>query len=176
MLWFVRLACSIHLNVFPLSSWRCPHRLIFTMAAVKLTGPVENTQAMLGLHDKKGVKPDHEDVVIISIDLEFRALGGGFPVLEVGVATFDTRDVYALDPTTNDDFAYIKHITAKHFRFIESGHIQNTARWLAACYNNPDGFLYGHTEWISRDQLEFVLLSLLRILIRAIPAPSEKCK
>ena len=120
-------------------------------------------QAMLGLCDEHGVKPDHKDAIIFSIDMEWFSRGGQFPPLEFGLAALDTRDVYDLDPTQVDDFEYFKPIKATHLRFKESGHIENKAPWLSQVYNNAEGFQYGRSGWVSREQIEEAFKKLAHI-------------
>ncbi|KIW05157.1 uncharacterized protein PV09_03708 [Verruconis gallopava] len=127
------------------------------------TSAVAHTQAMLGLPNPDGTKPPHVDKIIASVDVEDLSCNRNWPILEVGIARLDTRNVYNLDPETHDDLEYLKHIEAYHFRFQEVYHMRNTARWLSADYDRADRFLYGKSEIITREQLQSVISQLLHV-------------
>jgi hypothetical protein len=102
---------------------------------ISRTAAIKNVQDMLGLPESDGTNPAHRDCLLVSCDVEDYSRNKGQPLLEVGVAILDTRAVLELDPTVDDDFAYLAKIEVRHLRFQESCHIPNTAPWLSADYD-----------------------------------------
>jgi hypothetical protein len=145
-----------------------------TEKTVERTAEIANTQAMLGLPSPDSLKPEHNNKILMSIDTEWCSRGGNFPLLEIGVALLDIRDVYNLDPATSHDAGYFKHIKVYHFRFKESRHIKNKAGWFSSDYNRADKYQYGTSEFINRSHIEEAMSKILQVPDNR--NPGEVCK
>jgi hypothetical protein len=87
------------------------------------------------------------DVVFISIDVEAFEKAHNL-ITEVGISTLDTADIKLLPPGQGG-VTWMERIRSRHFRISNHSHLRNTT----FCTGNPERFLFGHSEFVSMDEV-----------------------
>ena len=133
------------------------------MSQFTRTSTVSAVQAALRLPDREGERPPHQAFLIASIDIEKYGWPAEFkPVTEIGIAILDTRDIQAL-PANASNIDILSRIRCYHLRPKESGHLSNGKNWRGVNFDHARDFDFGHSEWITRDQVENALRKLLQV-------------
>lgn len=130
---------------------RHPAGAVAGVAIDSWSAQLEKTCRYLGLDklatNAKALASDsfHDNVIFISVDVEAYERSRR-KITEIGISTLDTADL--LDLTLGKDGAeWTKRMRSRHFRIIESSHLQNH-EFITGCGDRFEE-RFGTSEWIS---------------------------
>ena len=98
------------------------------------------------------------EVIFICVDIEVFERAH-HKLTEVGISTFDTRDVSQIPPGFRGE-NWMKKIRSRHFRIVENKHLVNS-EFVDGC---PDKFVreFGTSEWIRAHEIPRAVSSCFR--------------
>jgi hypothetical protein len=97
--------------------------------------------------EKPAPHPFDRDVIFISVDVESYERNHDL-ITEVGISTLDTTDIKSIVPG-HGGFNWMECIRSRHFRISNHVHLRNTA----FCTGDPEKFLFGHSEFVSMNEI-----------------------
>ncbi|KAJ4377543.1 hypothetical protein N0V83_000368 [Neocucurbitaria cava] len=106
----------------------------------------------LGLHKLQGVSSLADCMVVVCFDTESWTRDHD-RLTEIGVATFDSRDMGAVKEPGSYGENLLKQVYFYHARIQENAHLVN----IKFCVGDPDSNRFGQTRFVTKDQASNML-------------------